>query len=496
MRIRKGWRIREAFDSRGGEFDICIMSRHLCSCAGTAGFFPGGRTFRRRRGVSSLLAMLFLLLFSALALGFYAAATVNPQIARNEKTASDALLAAESGMQFIRYQLGNIDIPTGTPNDQMFAAVATQLGEILDGTPNMGGATIAVVNNSISIPSPTGYINADSTGNKRFRGIITQSGEFLVATVVGQGPDQTMARTIQMKYYKAPRASALFNYGVASRGKIVTSGSSTITGQGDPTRGSVLSTNMTDAYPVVAGGKEISGDISIVNPNANVSLGSGVKVGGTTNTALIMAEHVHKGVQEPDFPDIDVTEYAKYATNKYVSGSNLTNAWIPAGTNPTFNGNTTITGVLYVKAPNKIKFNGNLTIRGVIVVENDAALDLTNNVLDFSGNVTAYPVETLPSSYGDLRKLTGAFVLAKNYNVAFTGSFGTVNGHIIASKISFTGNAGGIVKGSVINLNDVQMDVGGSSDVIIASTGTSNYPTGVTFGSKYAPLPDTYTELY
>ena len=70
-----------------------------------------------------------------------------------------------------------------------------------------------------------------------------------------------------------------------------------------------------------------------------------------------------------------------------------------------------------------------------------------------------------------------------------------MNGHIIASQIKFWGNAGGVVKGSVINMNDVQMDVGGSSEVVIASTGTTNYPTGVTFGSKLAPLPDTYVEL-
>jgi hypothetical protein len=39
------------------------------------------------------------------------------------------------------------------------------------------------------------------------------------------------------------------------------------------------------------------------------------------------------------------------------------------------------------------------------------------------------------------------------------------------------------------------MDITGSSDIVIAATGTTNYPTGVTFGVKYVPLPDTYAEL-
>ena len=64
-----------------------------------------------------------------------------------------------------------------------------------------------------------------------------------------------------------------------------------------------------------------------------------------------------------------------------------------------------------------------------------------------------------------------------------------------ASQIRFWGNAGGVVKGSIVGLNDLQMDIGGSSEITIASTGTSNYPTGVTFGSKFAALPDTYVEL-
>jgi hypothetical protein len=58
-----------------------------------------------------------------------------------------------------------------------------------------------------------------------------------------------------------------------------------------------------------------------------------------------------------------------------------------------------------------------------------------------------------------------------------------------------TGNATGTVQGSVIVVNETPMTVNGSADIIIASTGTSNYPAGVSFGSYYSPLPDTYTEV-
>jgi Tfp pilus assembly protein PilX len=448
----------------------------------------------RRRGIASVLAMLFLILFSVLAIGFFASSTMTVQVARNERVAAESQLAAESGLQFMRYQLGCVDIATSTTNANLLTSVASELGRLLNGTNNMGSQTVQISNGTINIPSAAGWVNLDSTGKSRFRAAVSQSGAFLILTISGQGSDTSIVRTVQIKFQKAARSSALFDFGVASKGKIVTVGASTITGQGDPARGSVLSTNSADPTPIVINGKEVSGDISVVNPNATVSF-SGAKIGGTTNAALIVQDHIHKGVAAPDFPDIDVSEYAAYATNKYTGGKTLDNAYIPANTNPKFTGNTTIKGVLLVKAPNKIDFGGNVTIQGVIVVENGATLDLTNNQLNFSGNVSATGVETLPASYGDLRKLTGAFVLAPNFYVDFTGSFGTVNGHIMASKLKFWGNAGGIVKGSVVGLNDYQMDVGGSADIIIASTGTSNYPTGVTFGSKFAALPDTYIEL-
>src|SRR5690242_9676391 len=59
-----------------------------------------------RKGITSVLAMMYMVLFSTLALGFFAASTMNSQIAKNERNEMQAQDAAESGMQFARYQLG------------------------------------------------------------------------------------------------------------------------------------------------------------------------------------------------------------------------------------------------------------------------------------------------------------------------------------------------------------------------------------------------------
>src|SRR3954451_5423809 len=235
---------------------------------------------RRRAGIASVLAMLYLILFAVMAVGFYAATSMAGQISRNEKRLTDAQLASESGLQFIRYQLGQVDITTGTLQADLLHKVCAELGRLMNSTGNMGGNTVPITNGAIYIPSPTGTVPLEAGGSKRFRVTITQSGTFLVVKATGYCSDPNITRSMQMNYAQAPRASALFDFGVASKGKIVTGGSAVVVGQGDPTRGSVLSTSMTDPTPVVIGGKMVSGDISVANPAATVNFGS-ASIGGT-----------------------------------------------------------------------------------------------------------------------------------------------------------------------------------------------------------------------
>jgi hypothetical protein len=86
-------------------------------------------------------------------------------------------------------------------------------------------------------------------------------------------------------------------------------------------------------------------------------------------------------------------------------------------------------------------------------------------------------------------------VLLPGFQANFGGNFGTIAGSLIASQLEFSGTAGGMVKGSVINLKDTALTLSGTSDIIIESQGTSNHPAGVFFGSHYSPLPYTYQEL-
>jgi hypothetical protein len=317
-----------------------------------------------------------------------------------------------------------------------------------------------------------------------------------VAKVIGRSGGASIGRGIEIKFQKATNAADIFNFGVASRGPVATSGQSTITGLTDPTKGSVLSTNTTSPTPVSIMGKLVSGDVSTVSNTANIVWGSGTSIGGTSNRTLIATDHVHKGVPEPRFPDIDTNVYAQYATNTYTSGmTQMDNVRIPAGTNPTFNGSTLIRGVLYVEAPNHVSFGGNVTVQGMIVVQNGAPLNTSANVIEFTGSVQHKAASTLPASFGDVRKLDGVFVLADKFLVRMWGNFGLVHGHIIASQFQMGGSAEGTIEGSIITTADLPTTIDGSADVVIASTGTTQYPAGVTFGIHYTSIPGSYLEV-
>src|SRR5215212_8882676 len=310
-----------------------------------------------RRGVTALLAMLYLTLIASLALGFYATSNSSVMVTENEKRTGMALVASESGMDFMRYHLYEVTIPYGTTQSQLFGRLHSELKTHLENTGNLGSKTISNDGTYIRIPAnPNDFIKLDSSGAE-FRCVIENLGQKVQVKIVGRYHGYLANRAVQMKFDLAEKASQIFNYGVASRGRVSTGGSAIIKGLNDPTKGSVLSTS-TDASPVDIQGPSVSGDISI-SGGGSVSFGGNTSIGGSTNTADIIANHIHKNVIAPEFPTIDANDIKAFATSVYVGGTVLDNVIIPPNTNPTFAADTTITGVLLVQPPNVVTFRGN-----------------------------------------------------------------------------------------------------------------------------------------
>lgn len=467
-----------------------------------------GVSVKTRRGVVAVLAMLYLVLFSSLAIGFYAATSSSVQIVNNESRTAQALLAAESGFDFFRPHLNSLivsPVDVASP-PQRWNEIVNQLATRLENTGNVN--LIDVTGNVMRVPA-TGWVNLPN-GAGQFFARVEFMGQHVRLKVTGRHAGVSTDRAVQIDFQPIPRNSIIFNYGVATRGAVYTGGGSVVMGLTDPMKGSILSTS-SGTTPVRIDGQRVSGDIYTTSTTGNVVFGSNTSIGGTTDPQEIRDHHIHTGVAMPDFPFVSDVPFRPYlrnpdgSTRYYTSGSTLTNVVIPAGMNPTFGAGTEINGVLLVEAPNRVTFNGSLTVNGVIIGEQDAPdangdgipdANLTANYLDFKGNVTVNSVDTLdPAIYGDLTKLTGSFILAPEFRASFSGSFGTVNGSIVAGQISMTGNAGGTIVGSLIQTTPAATTINGSSAITIASTSGTNYPSGVHFGTKYVPLIGTYQEV-
>src|SRR5207253_8955570 len=121
--------------------------------------------------------------------------------------------------------------------------------------------------------------------------------------IVGYAANSSVYRIIQLDFGIAQRASAIFNYGVASKGTISMNGHTEIQGASDPTMGSVLSATTTTNTPVtMTGSTSISGDVSMVNSNGAVGYTGNPSISGSSDPT-VWINHVHAGVTPPQFPN-------------------------------------------------------------------------------------------------------------------------------------------------------------------------------------------------
>ena len=452
--------------------------------------------------------MLYLILFSSLAIGFYAAVNTSVQVANNETKGKRTLLAAESGMAFIRHILSNIQIPHGTPADNMWPQMVGQIKAQLDGKAVVNYQTLQELNGVLEMNN----CKIDDQGST-FTAKLINDGDQILVQVSGTANGMPLKRTIQLSYGKAQRASTIFDFGIASRSAVTLGGNAKIKGATDPTRGSVLSTT-TNAVPLnMSGQASISGDFSWANAGSP-TFGSNIKIADLRTTDFGFSDHLHapSDVIAPEFPTIDSSIFEKYvptktappgpqviATTPPSSRLSYTNIRIKANAGGagelTFPAGSVLSGVIFVETPNKITFSGGVTIKGVIVQENNPTGTIATNTMWFGGNVTHEGVQSLPDSFGDLKKLTGSALLLPSFKVTLRGTANVIGGTIVTGALDVSSTAGANIKGSIINLQDSAVTLNGGADIIITSTGTSDYPAGVYFGTHYVPLPDTYKEI-
>jgi hypothetical protein len=452
------------------------------------------RKRRCARGSAYLIAILALTLFSTLALAFASFTTMNLRQGDNGRNSADALLAAESGLEYMLLELQHTRLP-GTTNatnfvDNMHAA----LGARLDGSPNLNGQMISKTADSVIVPPI-------STMDGEFSAALNWTSDNRVRLVV-TGVNVAVERRIELLMGVESRRPAVFDYGLASRGPISIYGNARIIGVNDPSEANVLSATESSTTAIhVDGSAEISGDLSVSGSGTTVTISGSPTIAGSKDPS-VWADHVHFGVEAPDFPETNTESLAPLATVT-IDGTTdinkdlvLNNVRIKAGTNPVFSNKVVLNGIVYVEAPNIVKFEGQTVLNGFIVTEKSDE-PIENNQLHFAGNVESYGVEALPDTaeFADVKQMPGTFVCAPDFGVTFAGNFSTINGSVAADQLTFTGTASGTVKGSVVGLSDRPTDLGGTVDIFVDRAGAVQNPPGFVDSFILEPLDQSYREL-
>ena len=446
-----------------------------------------------RKGAAYVIALLLLSLFCTMGLAMASIANTDLRQCLNSRDAMNARLATESGLSFMLHVLDGVRLPGTTTQENFCENMRAALASCLDGTNNLGGNQVTVVGSSVFVPE----IQFEG---KNFCCWFTWTGENLCQMKV-RGAWLNMNRHILMDFDLVPMKPVVFNYGLASRGQIKIDGTASIVGINYPAEASVLSasTSHQDAL-YVEGEAIVSGDLYTADSDSYVTISGSPTIAGTQDPEEIR-KHIHQGVGQPDFPEVDVAPIAALATYTLLPSDptnkgTLNNVRIPAGLNPVFSSDIILNGVVYVEAPNTVKFTSKCTLNGILVTE-QSSNPLSTCTLAFDGQVVANGVEALPDTeqFLPVKEYTGTFICAPGFGITFAGNFTTIGGAIAADQLTFSGTAEGTVRGSVVGLKDVVTTVSGSVDIFVDRAGADPNPAGFIKSFGFVPAPDSYTEV-
>jgi len=306
--------------------------------------------YKSQKGAVLIICMIFLCIFTTLAVSMATMTDTNLQNAAYYHKADAARASAESGLEIIRFWLGRVAVSGLTPQNQVFSQIANSFqgdlstNGITNITPAYDGST-----STITIPPVT----LDSTTNRSFSAVITQiDSNSIQADITGNFG--TFSKTISVKYRFTTRANTVFDFGVATKGPLSLSGNIELEGVNVSVESDVYIESESDLLALsIIGNSQIAGDVSIANPLASVLLQGGqAGIGGETGQDAI-DNHVDFGVPPTEFPEPNPDYFAGYVQSIIdMNNTVFENVIIPAGTNPTFAAGATLKGITFIETPN------------------------------------------------------------------------------------------------------------------------------------------------
>ena len=431
-----------------------------------------------------ILALLFLSVFTALCTALVSSADLGLQMSNNSRLATDARLAAESGLEFCACLLRTTSITDASTGQSILNSLAADWGGKLNGSAALGGGSVGYDGSTLVIPS----IAFD--GGKSFGAQVTVSaGKVLLLNVDGQVPGLAgqIKRSLSIEMELAARGA--FEYGIYAKGPIVIGNNFNYVGANSPAEASMLSAS--GGLAISVGSGYIGGDVQVCDPGATVAVGA--TVGG----------EIIYGVDPPE-PNIDGSVFEPFATNIVdagtdVSSGTFTNIRVLAGTNPSFGNGVTILGVMYIEAPNVVTFVNNVTLTGVLVSEDPGpGAAPSDHYVYFKNNLSVFGLDQLPDTpeFAALRALAGPAFLLPGFTLEFKNNFDTVNGTIAAQEMIVKNNLEATVFGSIIILGDGGLTFKNNSGITVDFSKYPDLSPGIvpTGPETLALRPSSYTE--
>ncbi|MCH8120485.1 MAG: pilus assembly PilX N-terminal domain-containing protein [Planctomycetes bacterium] len=445
-----------------------------------------------RRGAVLIISMIFVLIFSALAVSMATLSGTNVQLASNQHKVGYAIASTESGLEAMRYWLTRVEIPSSTPPSNYFGTIVDTLQTDL--TDN------GILNITVLIDGSILPVALDSANGQGFEGeIIIDGNNPNILQVYTTGGGSEITRTIRVYYDIEPYEYPIFDFGLATKGPLHFLGNPTIIGINSNSEADIFIDSQNPLAMLVTGHTNFDGDISISSATANVDFWGSVKIGGDTGKKAI-DNHITIGVEPPEFPVPDTQHFLQYATGDVIDSSTdltgsmtLTNVIIAAGTDPNFEGNITIEGILYIEQPNIVTFSKNVDVRGMIVADGDVN-DPGTNSISFLGNFATNPY---PSGveFDAIRQETGSSILAPGFAASFEGNFSAIGGVMAVSGVHFSGNVNAIVKGTIINYSENPTVVEGNATLNFDRSDSIKVPAGFDIYRILTYNPASYEEL-
>ncbi len=294
------------------------------------------RTSKRScRGGSSVLAVIFVTLFSVLAISFTAMSNINVQMSRNHRDLVLAQAAAESGLQYARYLVNSYEPPAtaysprNTVTEQeasdSFGYFVTHVQTLLADSPILAGQGIFqdLTAGLLQVPASGGicYVN-DGTASfsLRFEFAAGDESNPHRMIITSTGTQEQVSRSVRLSF-PIQKDSRVLEYAIAGRGRMWITGDCTVDGD------IFSSWDRTDLSPFnITADSRINGTINTVltldqvqaqswqmetlDENGNpVFDENGDRVYSTEDEVQGYHEGINYGQQDMTMPGMDIADY-------------------------------------------------------------------------------------------------------------------------------------------------------------------------------------------